>query len=195
VLIRRRLPILLPLVLSALLALGFALAGCGEGDDDQVALEQARRQGAAAERRADEVRDLRREVAALRRQREPAAASSAAAPAPVTATADPRVPSSGTYWGAARQRGEPADRYDKDYPLEMTFSASGSYVRYPALACEGTLRPIGFDGNFRVYEESISSGHCDTGGTWHVLVEDSTQLSVTWARPAATYTVSAVLER
>ena len=111
-----------------------------------------------------------------------------------TASDDPRIPAAGTYSGTATQIGEPAARYNEEYPLEMTFSSSGGDVRYPALGCEGELTQVGFDGDNALYEEEITAGDCDTGGTWRVLVGDSDELDVAWTLPSATYIKGAVLE-
>lgn len=181
---------------AATLALGI---GCGDNDSaSQAELEQARRQGAAASRRAEAIRELRNEVTALKRQ------ARAAATRPVvvessqvedSSQADAGgVPASGTYFGHAEQRGEPA-AVNKDYPIEMVFSSTGSSVSYPTLGCDGSLRPLGFDGPDRLYEETIESGKCDNGGVWRVYVESDARLVATWSLPSAEYRVAAILLR
>jgi hypothetical protein len=185
--------------LAGLLVLGVTAAGCGSsGEPDQAALQQARQQGAAAAHRADEIDELRREVKALRRDRADGGGHEAT-PSPLPPpseepgnSADSRIPVSGTYYGRALQRGTPAD-VNKDYPLAMTFSSAGSRVSYPSLGCEGTLLPAGFEGDARVYRETIESGHCDSGGTWKVRV-DGTTLAASWSLESASYVVDAVLE-
>lgn len=186
-----------PLLLGTLIVCASTIVGCGGGgSDDQAKIEQARHEGAVAAHHADEVQQLRKQVSSLKRE-------SGGSPAPVpaapvqTATApseDPRIPASGTYSGQAAQRGTPA-RVNKDFPLDMTFASTGSYVSYPTLGCHGTLRPIGFAGEDRVYEEEITAGHCDSGGTWHVRVDSVTSLAASWTLPSASYTVSATLSR
>jgi hypothetical protein len=107
---------------------------------------------------------------------------------------DQRVPSSGAYSGTARQRGARAS-LNKDTPMSMTFSSSGSSVAYPGVGCAGKLLPTGFDGQRRVYQEQITSGPCDNGGVWRVLVVSSDRLEAGWTLPSQDYTVSAVLRR
>jgi hypothetical protein len=190
------------LIVIGLLA-GLAVAassGCGSGDGpDREALREARRQGAVAAHRADELRQLKRQVAELRHEppvanREPGTVNTPphAEEASEPSTADPRIPASGTYYGLARQRGTPTE-VNKDYSIEMTFSSAGSSVAYPTLGCRGSMTPLGFRGDARTYRETIESGHCDSGGIWQVQV-DGTTLSAYWELPAASYSVSAVLE-
>jgi hypothetical protein len=170
--------------------------GCGGGDSaNQAELEQARHQGAAAARRTAAIHELREEVASLRRS-DSRTPEKSAEPPPGDGTVDGgdvgRVPASGTYYGQAQQRGERVS-INKDYPIDMTFSRAGSTVDYPSLDCHGSLRPLGFDGPYRVYEETIVSGHCDSGGTWRVHVEDDSRLEATWSLSSVDYSVSAVL--
>lgn len=188
------------LALAPVLAFSAVVAGgCGSSDSsDQAALAQARRQGAVAAHRADEVHQLQKQVSALKREQAGsttgAEGEAGAAQGETARSADSRIPASGTYSGQAEQRGTPA-RVNKDYPLEMTFSSSGSYVSYPTLGCAGSLHPLGFDGPDRLYAETITSGHCDSGGTWHVRVDDETTLQGSWSLPSSSYSVTAVLER
>jgi hypothetical protein len=46
-----------------------------------------------------------------------------------------------------------------------------------------------------VYRESITSGTCDNNGTWKVLVDSSTAISVGYTPPSGRYTVSGRLTR
>ena len=105
------------------------------------------------------------------------------------------VPESGTYTGAGYQRGLNGTRADKSYAVEMTFSGSGSTVRYPDLGCAGVLRPIGFDGGRRVYREEMTTGRCDNSGTWQVSVVSGTQVSGSYSPPSGRYVVTAELSR
>lgn len=182
-------------MLGLLAVLPVLLCSCGsDGSAGQAELERAHREGAAAARHAAQIRQLQKEVAALKsgraESREPAAASPPAEASPEAT--DARIPESGSYSGEAEQRGTPA-RVNKRYPLEMSFSSGGSHVYYPALGCEGLLQPLGFEGPNRVYEERITSGHCDDGGTWLVHVDGPTTLEVAWSLPSASYTVTALL--
>lgn len=173
------------------------LWGCGGGGSpEQANLEQARHEGAAAAHQADQIRQLQKEVAALAHRQGPAPAPAGGDGQPEAGgeASDPRIPASGVYGGEGRQRGTPA-RVNKDYPVTMSFSSTGSHVAYPTLGCEGLLLPRGFAGTSRVYEEQIVSGHCDDGGTWLVQVDDSTMLEAAWSLPSATYTVTALLLR
>jgi len=186
---------------ALILACGAIVVAVGCGGDStasQLELEQARHQGATAAHRSEAIRELRGEVAALKRQAkssptEPIPAQTSTA-ADAAGKADGRIPASGTYYGQAEQRGARAS-VNKDYPVNMTFSSSGSSVEYPTLECAGILRPLGFDGPDRLYEEEIESGHCDDGGLWRVYVEGASQLVATWSRPSSDYTVAAVLLR
>lgn len=184
------------IVAPAVLAL--VLGGCGGGGGDasaeQAKLELARHSGAEAAHRGDEIRQLQREVKTLK-SRPPAGRAQRIESGPThEPTTDSRIPASGTYVGEALQRGTPA-RVDKDYPVQMTFSSTGSYVAYPTLGCEGRLQPTGFDGDDRVYEEQITAGHCDDGGTWLVHVEGPTTLEAAWFLSSASYAVTAVVDR
>jgi hypothetical protein len=177
-----------------------AVAGCGGTSSDssaeQARIEQARRSGAAAAHQGDAIRQLQKEVKVLS-SRSTSTATAQPQTEPESShdeTSDPRIPASGTYVGEALQRGTPTS-VDKDYPVQMTFSSSGSYVSYPSLACAGNLQPTGFDGGDRVYEERITTGHCDDGGTWLVHVEGPTTLEAAWSSPSTTYTVTAVVDR
>lgn len=116
---------------------------------------------------------------------------------PVGAIADGRVPASGTYYGTAQQRGNGAsgNNVSKDYPVKMRFSSSGSRVTYRTLSCGGVLKPTGFSGGRRVYREQITSGGCDRGGVWKVLVSSNRRLQATWTRAGSDYIVSAILTR
>lgn len=71
----------------------------------------------------------------------------------------------------------------------MTFSGSGSTIRYPDLNCAGSLRPSGFDGNARVYIEEITKGGCDNGGRWEVTVLSDVSLDATYSPPSGKYIV------
>jgi len=186
-----------PPLLGLLAALSILLCSCGSGDSgEQAKLEHARREGAAAARHADQIRQLQKDVAALRSERAatPEAAPSSSLPQGSPEATDARIPESGAYSGEARQRGTPA-RLNKNYPVQMSFSSTGSHVSYPTLACEGQLRPLGFEAANRVYEEQITSGHCDGGGIWLVHVDGPTTLEGSWSLPSASYTVTAVLAR
>jgi hypothetical protein len=77
----------------------------------------------------------------------------------------------------------------------MTFSGAGSTVTYESLDCFGDLKPIGFDGAWRVYTELITRGHCTNGGTWRVHVVGPREIETSWRSGAASYTVTAVLTR
>jgi hypothetical protein len=190
-------PALLTLSLAGA-ALLVTASGCGDDSASQAELEQARRQGAEVARRSAAIHELRKEVASLKRQ------SRASHPSPVAVESSPAdetsagdagmVPASGTYFGQAEQRGARAS-VNKDYPIDMTFSAAGSSVNYPTLDCEGSLRPLGFDGPDRLYEETIEAGHCDSGGVWRVYVESDSRVAATWSLPTVDYRVAAVLLR
>lgn len=183
-----------PLLLGVLVTLPFLLWSCGGSESaDQAKLEQARRQGVAAAHHADQIRQLQKEVAALKRgQAAPEAAGPNAQSEVSTEAVDSRIPASGSYGGEAQQRGTPT-RINKNYPMQMSFSSGGSQVMYPTLSCEGVLQPLGFQGESRVYEEKITSGHCDSGGTWLVHVDGLTTIEAAWSLPSASYTVSATL--
>ena len=110
--------------------------------------------------------------------------------APVQQTA----PDSGTYTGVLSQRG--TRRSDQDFSVSMTFSANGSTVDYPTLACSGTLSPTGDSGGARVYTESITSGRCDPRGTWYVTRgADGATLSVEYRSDRSDYVVVGQLTR
>lgn len=183
------------LLLGIFVALPFLLCSCGGGESaDQAKLEQARREGGAAAHHADQIRQLQKEVAALKRSREatPETTEPQAQSEADTEAADSRIPASGSYGGQARQRGAPAG-VNKNYPMQMSFSSSGSRVIYPTLGCGGVLQPLGFQGESRVYKEEVTSGHCDSGGTWLVHVDGPTTIEAAWSLPSASYTVTAVL--
>jgi len=183
-----------PLLLGVLVTLPFLLWSCGGGESaDQAKLEQARREGVAAAHHADQIRQLQKEVAALKRgQTAPEAAEPNAQSEVSTEAVDSRIPASGSYGGEAQQRGTPT-RINRNYPMQMSFSSGGSRVMYPTLGCEGVLQPLGYQGESRVYEEKITSGHCDSGGTWLVHVDGSTTIEAAWSLSSASYTVSATL--
>ncbi len=103
-------------------------------------------------------------------------------------------PETGTYVGWGDQRSLSGTSLDKGYQVEMTFSSSGSTVRYPDLGCAGRLRPDGFDGDARVYYEEISTGSCDDGGGWKVVVTGPSHLEATYSPPSGKYIVVADLE-
>jgi hypothetical protein len=104
------------------------------------------------------------------------------------------APDSGTYSGVVSQRG--TRRSDQDFTVVMTFSAQGSSVNYPTLACGGTLAPIGDSGGARVYAETITSGRCDPRGTWYVTRgADRTSLSVEYRSSGSDYVVVGQLTR
>lgn len=115
----------------------------------------------------------------------------------VAAIADSHVPASGTYYGTAQQRGSGSggNNIDKEYPVKMRFSSTGSRVTYPSLSCGGVLKPSGFSGGRRVYRELITFGHCDRGGIWKVLVSSTRRLQATWTRSGSDYIVSTILSR
>jgi hypothetical protein len=126
--------------------------------------------------------------------------SSGAAPqtnssAPSSSSGSGRVPASGTYTGTGVQRSASDNSKNKDYPVEMTFSSSGSTVSYPSLNCAGRLTPQGFNGGRRVYRESITSGHCDDGGIWEIEVVSDVKLRANWTHSGVSYSVSATLSR
>lgn len=106
-----------------------------------------------------------------------------------------RVPASGTFSGIATQRSGSNSSRNKDYPVEMTFSAAGSSINYPSLGCSGRLIPQGFKDGRRVYRETITSGHCDDGGSWEVEVVSENKLRVNWTQASTDYIVSATLVR
>lgn len=119
---------------------------------------------------------MQKEVAALERgQTAPEAAEPNAQSEVSTETINSRIPASGSYGGEAQQRGTPT-RINKNYPMQMSFSSGGSRIMYPTLGCEGVLQPLGFQGASRAYEEKITSGHCDSGGTWLVHVDGPTTI-------------------
>jgi hypothetical protein len=111
-----------------------------------------------------------------------------------TGSNDGRIPASGTFSGQAQQRGQPAS-VNQDFQMAITFSSAGSSVSYPTLGCYGRLTPTGFAGQARVYTETITSGPCDTGGTWSVKLDGETQVEAHWSLRTANYTVAAVLTR
>jgi len=183
----------------ALSVLVLAMEGCGASN--QAALNQARQQGAAAARQQDAINDLQHQVSALESQSGKQAQTTTGAATPsgypgpaAPSTGDSRIPASGTYSGQAQQRGEPVAR-NIDFPVTMTFSSAGSSISYPTLGCDGTLHPAGFAGPDRVYTETITSGHCDNGGTWYVKVDSPTQLQALWSLSSVNYTVAAALVR
>jgi hypothetical protein len=179
--------------------LGVGAGGCG--GSNQAALNQAQQQGAAAAHEQDAITSLQQKVKTLEAQtgKQPqpstgkAVTAPTVAPAPTGAIPDAgRIPSSGTYSGQAQQRGEPT-LINRDFPMTMSFSSAGSSVSYPTLGCYGTLSPNGFAGQDRVYTEIITSGRCDSGGTWYVKVDNATQVEARWSLSTVGYTVAAVL--
>lgn len=76
----------LPLALAAvaLTILGLALAGCGDSGADNEELEAARKEGAVKAHQAERIREIQKELKALRRNggSAKAAAGAAGAPAP-----------------------------------------------------------------------------------------------------------------
>ena len=103
------------------------------------------------------------------------------------------APAAGTYSGILSQRG--TRRSDRDYPVEMTFSAQGSTVEYPTLGCRGTLTPTGNSDGARVYREVITAGRCDATGTWYVTRGTEHAVSAEYQPSGANYVVVGQLTR
>lgn len=110
---------------------------------------------------------------------------------PATAT----EPARGTYTGLLSQRGTSGGRSDRDYPVEMTFSAGGSTVDYPTLRCSGTLTPTGDSGGARVYRETITEGRCDPSGTWYVTRGSDSAVAAEYRPETGPYVVTGQLTR
>jgi hypothetical protein len=185
----------------AAITAGLALDACGS--TDPAALGHPQQQGTAAAQQQNAITSLQKKLKTLEAQtgKHPAATVEKPTPPPVTPVTpapiglgDSRIPASGTFTGQAQQRGEPAS-VNQDFEMAMTFSSAGSSVSYPTLACYGRLTPAGFSGQDRVYTETITSGPCDTGGTWYVKVDSATQIEAQWSLNTASYTVAAVLTR
>lgn len=173
-------------------ASAFLVAGCGNDQPDAAALEAARKEGAREARAQARERRLSERVEELERQQRNQGQTPAS---PSNSNPGGQVPDSGTYTGVGRQRSASKSSLNKDYPVEMSFSSSGSSISYPTLDCSGTLRPDGFSDGRRVYRESITSGRCDDGGTWLVLVVSGTRLVANWSIAGRDYTVKATLTR
>ena len=105
------------------------------------------------------------------------------------------IPASGKYTGTGVQRGADGSVAEKELPIGMTFSPSGSTVDYPTLSCTGTLVPDGFSGGKRIYREQITSGLCDRDGRWAVTVLPGGAVRAEWSLPSGKYIVSARLTR
>ena len=188
------------------IAAGLAINACGS--TDPAALSHAQQQGAAAAQQQDAITSLQQRVKTLEsqtgKQTPPTTEKVVPPPAKLLASAptgtaptgpnDSRIPASGTFSGQAQQRGQPAS-VNQDFQMAMTFSSAGSSVSYPTLGCYGRLTPTGFAGRDRVYTETMTSGPCDTGGTWYVKVDGETQVEAHWSLSTANYTVAAVLTR
>lgn len=126
-------------------------------------------------------------------------AAGGAVPAPEEAAAQEPVggselaPASGTYVGTLSQRGTRFS--DVDYPVVMTFSPQGSTVEYPTLGCSATLTPAGDSNGARVYFETITSGSCDSTGTWHITKGSVRAVSAEYRPTRADYVVVGQLTR
>ena len=103
------------------------------------------------------------------------------------------APAAGTYSGTLVQRG--TRQSDRDYEVQMTFSSTGSTVSYPALGCRGTLTPTGNQNGARVYREHITSGGCDSPGTWLVTRGSDTSVVAEYRPAGDDYVVAGQLTR
>ncbi len=117
-------------------------------------------------------------------------------PAPM-ADGDPAgpVPESGVYSGTGRQTALAAGARSREYPVEMSFSSTGSQINYASFPCSATLRPTGWDGDKRTYLESNLSGPCDKNGTWAIEVQSDSTLYGVYTPPSRRYTVEVQLTR
>lgn len=183
---------------SLMAALVVSAVGCGGASDEQI--QREREDAAELARQAEQIRQLKEEAkrsgeAATRTVTVPSEVSpTTVPPTPSSPTrSDPRIPESGTYRGYVSQRGARGDTA-KDYEMSMTFSSQGSYVSYPSLGCNGTLRPTGFSGDARVYREVITEGHCDRGGTWKVTAAGRS-IDAVWELATTDYVVAGTLTR
>lgn len=103
------------------------------------------------------------------------------------------APAAGTYSGTLVQRG--TRQSDRDYEVQMTFSSTGSTVSYPELGCRGTLTPTGNQNGARVYREHITSGGCDSPGTWLVTRGSDTSVAAEYRPAGDDYVVAGQLTR
>lgn len=90
------------------------------------------------------------------------------------------VPALGSYYGEAEQRGV-GNGINKDFPVEMTFADAADTVSYSSFPCSGTLSRDG-SGASTTYTETITSGECESGGTWDLVRLSTTQLSATYSK-------------
>lgn len=179
-------------VVVALLVLG-GVAALGGHDDPATSAEptaSVEPTASASDRAGGEAADPPPQPSEAEEMTAPAPGESSPEQAgrPVTSeaprpwSASEAAPDGGTYAGVVTQRG--SQRPDTDYSVIMTFTSAGSYVDYSTLGCTGTLRPTGDVDGARVYQETITSGPCDQGGTWYVTRQDATTVTAV-RRPAA----------
>ena len=129
----------------------------------------------------------------------PAPVAERQAPSPSTSAtqvgASSTAPVAGTYTGVLRQRGTTGGQRDQDFPVEMTFSASGSTVNYPSLGCRGTLTPTGDADGARVYLETITAGGCEPTGTWNVTRGSDSAVAAEYRPAIGSHLVTGQLTR
>ncbi|MDO5513280.1 hypothetical protein [Corynebacterium sp.] len=82
-----------------------------------------------------------------------------------------------------------------EYPVSLTFSNDGSFVTYPTLRCSGRLVPAGDVDGTRVYRQTITSGGCDQGGSWHVTREGADAVSAEYRSVRGSFTIEGQLAR
>lgn len=197
---------LIGVVVVALLALGGVAGPGGDDETTQAATEQTAADTPVATpdpADANDESDAQETDAA--ESTSPASPTSPASQSPTTSAtpsspAEPRpwsaseaAPDGGTYTGVVTQRG--TQRSDTQYEVTLTFANTGSYVTYPTLGCAGRLAPTGDENGARVYRETITSGTCDQGGTWHVTRDSADAVTAEYRPAAGDYTVAGQLTR
>jgi hypothetical protein len=102
---------------------------------------------------------------------------------PAPDSADPAA-LGGEFSGTLRQNNPRVKRLNRDLGTVMSFAPDGqsATVTYDRPACEGTLTLADQRGSVLTYDESITSGRCPDGGSWHVRLEGE-RLQATWWRP------------
>jgi hypothetical protein len=123
----------------------------------------------------------------------------------ITVNAPPRkkkpapsfAPERGTYSGPSVEYDDTGAILDED-SVTMTFGRGEATIRYPGLACRGTLSYVSPDGKRRLYAEHIERGDeqsCPRGGFWTIERLSGSKLRANWSRPHSARRTKAILKR
>lgn len=127
----------------------------------------------------DTAREERRAIRAAKRAGVPDAFAGDLAGGPGTVEPEDLV---GVFEGDLTQTHPKDSRQNKTFPATISFEGDGrgGTIVYDDIDCEGTLSLIGGPGPVLRYRESITTGRCTDGGTWHVKREGDELLATWW---------------